>query len=132
MSADTARHEGGCLCGRVRYACLGAPRWVVHCHCASCRRASGGVVATWAGYMADTYVVTQGTPVRFASSPGVTRGFCGDCGTPLTYEAERFPGEVHVTVGTLDRPDDFAATKHVHADERLPWLHLDDHLPGLK
>ena len=130
MSGDVPRHEGGCLCGQVRYACLGAPNWVVHCHCASCRRASGGVVATWAGYTADTYVVTKGAPVHFASSPGVTRSFCGDCGSPLTYEAERFPSEIHVTVATLDRPEDFAPSRHVYSRERVPWLHLDTHLPG--
>ncbi len=59
----------------------------------------------------------------------MTRGFCGRCGTPLTYQAERYPGEVHVYVCTLDRPQDFVPQSHVHTGEQLPWLHLDDDLP---
>ncbi|MFQ5785792.1 MAG: GFA family protein [Alphaproteobacteria bacterium] len=127
---DEKSYEGGCLCGAVRYRCRGRPGWIAHCHCESCRRAGGTVIMTWAGYTPDTYKVTAGFPVRFASSSGVQRSFCGNCGTPLTYESKRWPGEVHVTVGTLDRADDFPPERHVHADERLPWLHLDDGLPS--
>ncbi|MFZ2005552.1 MAG: hypothetical protein WB697_12720 [Stellaceae bacterium] len=31
---------GRCLCGAIRYEFRGAPEWVVHCHCDSCRSAS--------------------------------------------------------------------------------------------
>lgn len=127
--SDETLYEGGCLCGKVRYRVRGKPDWIAHCHCESCRKASGGAVVTWAGYTNDTYEVTKGAPVRFDSSAGVTRGFCGDCGSPLTYEAERYPGEVYVTVGTLDTPDDFPPTAHVHDEERVPWLHMADDLP---
>ncbi|MCH8037119.1 MAG: hypothetical protein IIC53_08350 [Proteobacteria bacterium] len=57
-------------------------------------------------------------------------------GTPLTYQAERYPGqaerypgEVHVYLCTLERPQDFVPEKHVHTGEQLPWLHLNDGLP---
>ncbi len=126
--SDETMHEGGCLCGKLRYRVSGKPRWVAHCHCQSCRRASGGAVVTWAGYTQDTYEVTKGAPLRFDSSPGVRRGFCGDCGSPLTFESQRWAGEVHVTVGTLDEPGDFPPQAHVYAEERLPWLRLDEHL----
>ncbi|MFQ5957792.1 MAG: GFA family protein [Alphaproteobacteria bacterium] len=128
MSDESDVHEGGCLCGKVRYRVTGKPRWVAHCHCQSCRRASGGAAVTWAGYTNETYEVTKGAPVRFNSSPGVTRGFCGDCGSPMTYESGRWPAEVHVTLGTLDSPDAFPPKVHVYAEERLPWLRLDEHL----
>ena len=64
-----------------------------------------------------------------ASSPGVTRCFCSDCGTALTYESERWPGEVHVLVATFDHPEDFAPKAHVYVSEKLAWLELDDDLP---
>ena len=41
---------GRCLCGRVRYLAAGAPLWVAHCHCESCRRATGAPLATYAGF----------------------------------------------------------------------------------
>ncbi len=117
-------HTGHCLCGAVRYRAVGAPKWIANCHCASCRRATGAPMATFAGYAADRFSYLAGTPVRFHSSPGVTRSFCGRCGTPLTYEGARWPGEVHVLVGTLERPEDFPPTSNAFVEEQLPWLHL--------
>ena len=131
MIDDTAAHHGGCLCGAVRYRCRGKPAWVAHCHCQSCRRASGATFVTWAGYTGETFDVVQGAPVRFESSPGVWRQFCPSCGTPLTYEANWCASEVHVTVGSLDAPGNFAPTVHVFDEERIPWLHIADDLPRL-
>ena len=54
----------------------------------------------------------------------MTRTFCGKCGTPLTYQGERWPGEVHVLIGSTDRPQDFAPTRDAFVEERLPWLHV--------
>jgi len=119
-----AEHSGHCLCGAVRYRALGPPKWIANCHCASCRRATGAPMATFAGFEAERFVYSEGAPVRFQSSPGVTRSFCGRCGTPLTYEGARWPGEVHVLVGSLDRPEAFPPTGNAFAEERLPWLHL--------
>jgi hypothetical protein len=121
-------HTGHCLCGAVRYRAQGTPKWIANCHCASCRRATGAPMATFAGFAAERFAYTAGAPVRFHSSPGVTRSFCGRCGTPLTYEGARWPGEIHVLVGSLDRPEDFPPTKNSFAKERLPWLHLAE--PG--
>ena len=122
-------HVGGCLCGALRFEAAGAPLWIIHCHCQSCRRNTGSAVATFVGYAVESFAYLKGTPKTYSSSPGVTRSFCGDCGTPLTYEAERYPGEVHVYVCTLDRPQDFVPRAHVHTGEQLPWLHLEDGLP---
>ena len=102
---------------------------MAHCHCRSCRRNTGSAFATFVGFAAEGFAYVASAPATYASSPGVTRSFCGACGTPLTYQAERYPGEVHVYVSTLDRPEDFEPKAHVHVEEQLPWLHLDDGLP---
>ena len=125
----TDTREGGCLCGAVRYRVLGKPNWVALCHCRSCRRSCGSVIMTWAGYPAGNYAVIRGSPRRHASSTDVTRGFCGDCGTPLSFESDRWPGEVHITVGSLDRPEDMPPRSHVFTEEQIPWLHIADDLP---
>ncbi len=122
-------HQGGCLCGALRFEARGKPLWVAHCHCRSCRRNTGSAFATFVGYSEPQFRVVKGELQTYASSPGVARSFCGACGTPLTYAAERYPGEVHVYVSTLDRPEDFEPKAHVHAGEQLPWIHLDDGLP---
>lgn len=105
--ADTD-FTGHCFCGAVAYEVDRAPIWVGHCHCASCRRQTGSVVATFVGVGDDAFRVTRGTLTEHESSAGVWRGFCRRCGTPLTYRARRFPGEVHIHLGTLDEPQRFA------------------------
>ena len=124
MTEATSEHTGRCLCGAVRYRAEGAPKWIANCHCEGCRRATGAPMASYAGFAAERFAYTAGAPSRFASSPGVTRSFCGRCGSPLTYEGARWPGEVHVLIGTLDRPEDFVPTRNAFVEEKLPWLHL--------
>ena len=126
--ADQAVHDGGCLCGAVRYRASGAPAWVTHCHCESCRRATGGAVTTWAGFAAKDFAVVRGTITRFASSPGVLRGFCGACGSPLSFEGGLFPDEVFLTIGSLDEPNALPPTSHAFSAERIAWLHVDEAL----
>ena len=128
MTQPNPEWTGRCLCGAIRYRTEGEPKWVAFCHCESCRRATGAPTTAYAGFPAGCFRYIEGAPARFESSPGVTRSFCARCGTPLTYEGARWPGEVHVLVGTLDHPERVAPTGHAFAEERLPWLHLAD--PG--
>jgi hypothetical protein len=120
---------GRCLCGRVRYRAIGTPLWAAHCHCESCRRATGAPLTTYAGFTAEKFAWTAGEPATFASSPGVVRSFCDRCGTSLTYQGARWPGEVHVLAATLDRPEAVTPTREAFAEERLPWLRLAPDAP---
>lgn len=40
------------------------------------------------------------------------------------------PQTIDITVSTLDRPQLAPPRRHIWTDSRLPWLHLDEHLPG--
>ncbi len=99
---------------------------MAHCHCPSCRRLTGAAFVTYAGYRRDRFAVTQGAPASFASSPGARRGFCRRCGSPLTFEGERWPDEVHVFVATMDAPEAMAPQVHVHVAHQMPWFRLAD------
>lgn len=120
---------GGCLCGRVRFAAVGAPKWVAHCHCQSCRRHTGSAVATFVGFERTQVTFENPTRSLFASSPGVSRSFCNACGTPIAYEAESAPGEIHLYLGTFDDPGVHVADRHVFYAERVPWFEVHDDLP---
>ena len=129
MAEKSETRAGGCLCGAVRFEARGAPLWVAHCHCTSCRRTTASPFTTYAGYRPDDVAFLSGRPKTYRSSPGVTRGFCPDCGTSISFESERWPDEIHLFVGTFDDPGDVTPEAHVFTAESVPWLRLADHLP---
>lgn len=127
-----ARHQtGGCLCGAVRYEVRGRVRGALHCHCRMCQRSGGSVAMTWADVSPDEFHVTRGAIREHASSGHGTRGFCADCGSPLTYHG-RF-GDLHdfgVTLASLDDPSVVRPAIHVWARSRVPGVVLDPGLPS--
>jgi len=124
---------GHCLCGRVSYRATGEPNWRCYCHCESCRRAAGVPVTAFASFPIAHFRF-EGEPSRYTSSPGVTRSFCGHCGTPLTYEAKDMPGEIHLMVGSSDDPAaaHLAPQYHVFDNERISWVDIGADLPRSK
>jgi hypothetical protein len=112
--------EGGCLCGAVRFRASGAPKWTIWCHCQSCRRHSGAPVSAFASFDETVIEVTKGKIAKF--SPGVLRGFCATCGSTLTCQGDRLPGELHVHIGAFDEPERLAPIAEVYPEERLPWV----------
>ena len=116
--------EGGCHCGEVRYRGVGKPIWVAFCHCESCRRSVGAPVTAYAGFAKEAFALTRGELVRYVSSPGVERGFCGRCGSSLTFYSERWADELHIHLATLDDPEALRPTRQAFAEEHLSWVKL--------
>jgi hypothetical protein len=118
---------GGCLCGAVRYRVCLPPLWVAHCHCSMCRRAQGAGFVTWAGFAADALGLTVGDDLlsRYRSSAAAVRSFCSRCGTPLFFQSGRWPGEIHVTLATLDSSEGLEPQAHAYWGSRAPWLGWD-------
>lgn len=130
MSQFPQTAEGGCHCGAQRYETHGAPNYVAYCHCDDCRRATGAPAVVYVVYPASSVTFLKGTRQIYTSSPGVSRTFCGACGTPLSYEAER-KGDVVIGFfsGTIDTPAAFPPQKHVFHREHVSWFDTADRLP---
>ena len=122
-------NTGGCLCGNIRYRFTGDPLWSGYCHCASCRRNTGAVVACFVGLRPQQLQWTAGLCREYESSTDVWRGFCGDCGTPISYRAKRWPYEIHLYTGSLDLPDAHPPQFHVFCSEKVSWYDSADDLP---
>ena len=120
---------GHCLCGETSYSYRPPERFMVHCHCESCRRATASGFTSFIGVRDGKWRWTGRVPQQYESSPGVHRSFCSRCGTQMAYQAARYPGEIHFYAATLTDPDHFKPTAHVHTDEQLSWVHLADDLP---
>jgi hypothetical protein len=121
--------EGGCLCGQVRYRASGSRRGITICHCATCKRASGAPIVAWCGFVTNSFSFTLGTPTIYRSSEAVERGFCGRCGTQLTYRRLDDPAFVDVTIASLDDPEAIPPQDHTWVQSRLSWIVLGDGLP---
>ena len=70
----------------------------------------------------------SGEPAIFESSTVAARGFCRDCGTPLSF-AYRSGPNTNVTVGSLDLPERANITNHYGVESRLSWMKTCDGLP---
>ncbi len=124
------RTDGGGMCGAIRYEAVGEPMVVAHCHCDSCRRHTGAPLVTLVSFEASQVRFTEGSRKIYASSPGVGRAFCGDCGTTLTWESEqRGQSLIEFHIGTLDEPDALPPSLQVFHGERLAWFDTADCLP---
>ena len=120
---------GRCLCGAIKYEYSGEPNLVVHCHCESCRRQTSSPVSTFVLVPKSALRFTRGQPKEFASSEGVWRSFCGECGSPIYYRTDRRPDVIDLYAGTLSDPSALIPQAHVHAAEQLPWFEVLDDLP---
>ena len=117
---------GGCQCGAVRFRVDGELGEASICHCRMCQKATGGLFGAYVDAPRHALAWTRGTPERFRSSNKVSRGFCRDCGTPLTFEC----GDEHTSlaIGALDRPGDAPPGRQLASPARVPYV---DELPDL-
>lgn len=112
---------GRCMCGAVRYRADAPMLWAALCHCEDCQRAAGADYVSWFGIANDVLVWT-GERRFHASSEGVRRSFCPVCGTPVSYEADRYPDETHLYAPSLDDRSQYRPVRHVLWKEHVPWL----------
>jgi hypothetical protein len=117
---------GGCQCGAVRYA-ISAPFENPHiCHCRMCQKAFGNFFAALVGTKKTGFSWTSGRPTFFRSSSIVERGFCRDCGTPLSFAYDHSE-RISLAIGSLDRPEDVEPAKQFGIEARhasFERLHL--------
>ena len=118
-------HTGGCQCGAVRFRVEGVLGDASVCHCRMCQKAAGNFYLPLVSVRQTKLVWTRGEPKRFQSSNAASRGFCGDCGTPLTYEA---PDGTALTIAAFDRPEGIVPTIQWGIEAKLPYV---DHIPQL-
>ncbi|MCB1050132.1 MAG: GFA family protein [Acidobacteria bacterium] len=116
--------QGSCMCQLVQYQFTGPSLWCAHCHCTDCRAAHGAAFVTWFGVDEADFKLTAGESALrwYTSSPGARRGFCATCGTTLFFQAERWKGEMHITLASLATALDRAPQAQVFWDSHVAWL----------
>ncbi|MCV9997615.1 GFA family protein [Pararhizobium sp. YC-54] len=120
-------HTGGCQCGAVRFRVEGTLGDASVCHCRMCQKAFGNFYAPLVSVRQAKLTWTRGEPKYFQSSNFVKRGFCGDCGTPLCYEA---PDGVGLAIAAFDKPEGIVPTIQWGIEAKLPYVDDIPDLPG--
>ncbi len=122
---------GGCACGTVRYRIDAEPYDTGWCHCRICQQVSGsgGMVFTTAALHHFHIESGEERLGHFASTPFGERGYCRDCGSPLTIHVRHQPGEIDIAAASLDDPDAVAPAFHLYAGLAPKWAIPIDGLP---
>lgn len=124
----TETHSGGCQCGAVRFKANGPAKTTSICHCRMCQKAVGNYFATFVAYNVEAVEFTRGEMKIFKSSNFAQRGFCVDCGTPLSYQWD--DKVLSLSIGAFDRPENFMPARQYAASDKV--ANLDEALaaPG--
>ena len=127
------QQTGGCVCGRVRYACSAAPLRVTVCHCQWCQRRTGSAFGIQVVYAREQVQFTHAEPARYRhisdeSGRWLDQEFCSTCGSNIGLTLEAAPEIQAISAGTFDDPSFVDATqldfRHVFVRSARSWSNI--------
>lgn len=126
------KHQGGCLCGKVRFAVHGEIGDVVNCHCMKCRRFHGNYGA-YTRVKVESLELTDDKCLKWYKSsadetPNVHRGFCSECGSSLFWHAKD-QTNISIAAGALDSPTNLKTIGHIWCNQIADFYTIEDDLP---
>ncbi len=122
-----AHFSGHCQCGGVTFK-VPTAGFVESCHCAMCRRMTGGGPFFGISCHKGVTITADKTLKWYHSSDWARRGFCGSCGTALFYNLKG--SEFYsVSSGSLTLPDDLPLAKEYFIDSKPGYYSLAGERP---
>ena len=126
---DSDKHEGGCLCGEVRFQVSGQPEFSVACHCRYCQLRTGSALGVGAYFQKENLKITQGTLKSYKfineSDKEIDYQFCANCGTSLLWEIALFPNLIGTAGGTYDPPTFwYSLDREVFQRSKADFVHI--------
>jgi hypothetical protein len=120
-------HEGGCLCGAVRYRARSEPQRCGACHCTACQKRTGSAFGIGAYFKAEDVEFLKGDlrAYQFRSDETgrwLKNEFCPRCGTVLTWTLEAMPGLRALAAGTFDDPKWLKIQRHGWLRSAHSWF----------
>lgn len=124
-------HHGSCLCAGISFTITGPLEPVQVCHCAQCRQAQGGPVATNIPVALAALTFHRGEDLlqHYESSPGKVRAFCKVCGSPVFSKRDALPGVVRIRAGLLEEPVAATLAFHAFTASKASWWPICGGLP---
>ena len=131
----SARDEGGCACGAVRYRLASEPMFVHCCHCLNCQRQTGSAFVINLLIEADRVEILAGSPEQVDvpregdRSQRIFR--CPDC--QIAVFSEYGSRKVRfVRAGTLDDPRDVRPDVHIYTRSKVKWVAIPSETPAFE
>ena len=126
----SARVNGACVCGAVKWSYDAPFTTMLHCHCSVCRKHHGTLFATFVVGPLGTFHWREGTEVigTWQSSPRERRAFCTICGSKVP-RVEQESQRVFMPAGALDGELGIRPQLHLFTGSKAPTYVIADGLP---
>jgi hypothetical protein len=122
------RHTGSCLCGAVAFEVAAPLDGVSFCHCTQCRKTTGHHLASTQAMKKDmTFTEDRGLK-WYRSSDAAERGFCGECGSTLFWQADG-RDDISIALGIIDGATGLGGGHHIFVADKGDYYELADGLP---
>lgn len=122
-------HQGGCLCGQVRYRLDARPLAMNACHCNDCKKLSGATNLLMLIVLRADFHLLGGELHRYRKLADSGRQVdivrCAICGTRLWHEPLSLPQQMFLAAGTLDDSSWVVPTSHIWIEKAAP--HMEFH-----
>jgi hypothetical protein len=119
---------GSCLCGGVRFEVETPFQRITACHCASCKKISGGGGTTSGRARTEDIRIVAGEDLVTTYQPGEgsAKTFCSVCGSNLFGGGWPESESTSVRLTALDEPFDEPVGSHIFVRSVAPWEVLPD------
>jgi hypothetical protein len=129
-----SKMNGGCMCGKVKYASSAEPVMTGVCHCIDCQKQSGSALSIIVHIPEDQITFTGELKMYVTdgkeSGKQIKRYFCPNCGSPLYSAPEVTAGMIFVKAGTLDDTSWLKPDMNFWSATAQPWVSIDEALPN--
>lgn len=131
-SENTARLQGSCLCGEVRYTFTKPFKLFQYCHCSRCRKVSGTVHGANIFIFSDQFQWLAGedklTHYRFPDAKHFGSTFCKACGSAMPWTTADTKTTI-VPAGGVESLDE-SPTQSIFWDSHAEWYKEPSSLPA--
>lgn len=120
--------EGRCQCGGVRFELTAGFENLTFCHCATCKKISGGVGTANGRVPTESIRLVAGDDLVRTYQPdeGSAKTFCSVCGSNLFGSGWPGSESTSVRLSAIETPFEGRPEAHVYVRSLAPWETLPD------
>jgi hypothetical protein len=120
--------RGSCLCGGVRFEVTEELGSLRYCHCASCKKLSGGAGTINGRVPSSAIRIVAGDELlrSFQPGEGTAKTFCSRCGSNLFGGGWPDAHQASVRLSALDTPFARKPEAHIFVRSVAPWETLPE------